>query len=125
MRTMLFLFLVCFTVTSVFSQDSKRPTNLNAKSATGVNAKSDLQQKKDSLAKTIYTCPMHSEVLQDKAGKCPECKMNLVKKDMVKNKYTCPMHGEIVQDKPGKCPKCKMDLKVTQPAAKSAPKTAS
>jgi rubrerythrin len=27
----------------------------------------------------VYTCPMHSQVKSDKPGKCPICKMNLVK----------------------------------------------
>lgn len=27
-----------------------------------------------------YTCPMHSEVVQDKAGNCPKCGMALVEK---------------------------------------------
>jgi membrane fusion protein, copper/silver efflux system len=27
-----------------------------------------------------YTCPMHPEVVQDKAGKCPKCGMELVEK---------------------------------------------
>jgi Cu(I)/Ag(I) efflux system membrane fusion protein len=27
-----------------------------------------------------YTCPMHPEVVQDKAGSCPKCSMALVKK---------------------------------------------
>lgn len=27
-----------------------------------------------------YTCPMHPEVLSDKPGKCPKCKMDLVQK---------------------------------------------
>jgi hypothetical protein len=27
-----------------------------------------------------YTCPMHPEVVQDKAGSCPKCRMKLVKK---------------------------------------------
>lgn len=27
-----------------------------------------------------YTCPMHSEVVQDKPGRCPKCGMDLVKK---------------------------------------------
>lgn len=28
----------------------------------------------------MYTCPMHSEVVSDKPGKCPKCGMNLVEK---------------------------------------------
>src|SRR3989338_7307158 len=28
---------------------------------------------------TIYTCPMHPEIKQDKPGMCPECGMTLVK----------------------------------------------
>jgi hypothetical protein len=28
-----------------------------------------------------YVCPMHPEVVSDKAGKCPKCKMNLVTKE--------------------------------------------
>ena len=33
-----------------------------------------------------YTCPMHSEILSDKTGKCPTCGMDLVaKKDKMKS----------------------------------------
>jgi hypothetical protein len=31
-------------------------------------------------AKTVYTCPMHPEVVSDKPGKCSKCGMNLVPK---------------------------------------------
>ncbi len=27
---------------------------------------------------TMYTCPMHPEVMSEEPGKCPECGMNLV-----------------------------------------------
>lgn len=28
-----------------------------------------------------YVCPMHEDVTSDKPGKCPKCKMNLVRKE--------------------------------------------
>ena len=31
-------------------------------------------------ASVKYTCPMHPEVVQDKAGDCPKCGMKLVEK---------------------------------------------
>ncbi len=40
--------------------------------------------KKKADIKEIYTCPMHPDVKSDKAGKCPKCGMNLVKKIMQK-----------------------------------------
>ncbi len=30
---------------------------------------------------TMYTCPMHPEVIQSSLGKCPECGMKLVPKE--------------------------------------------
>jgi len=33
-----------------------------------------------STAATVYTCPMHPEVISDKPGTCPDCKMDLVVK---------------------------------------------
>jgi Cu(I)/Ag(I) efflux system membrane fusion protein len=64
---------------------------------------------------TIYTCPMHPEVILDIPGNCPICEMKLVKKEIKKEDldklvYTCPMHPEIRSDKPGKCPICGMNL---------------
>lgn len=41
--------------------------------------------------KTIFTCPMHPEVRQDKSGMCPECGMNLVP---TKDKAAHSEHGE-------------------------------
>lgn len=31
--------------------------------------------------KAIYTCPMHPEVISEKVGKCPKCRMDLVKQE--------------------------------------------
>jgi Cu(I)/Ag(I) efflux system membrane fusion protein len=64
---------------------------------------------------TIYTCPMHPEVILDKPGNCPICEMKLIKKEIKKEDlgklvYSCPMHPEIRSDKPGKCLICGMNL---------------
>ena len=90
---------------------------------------------------TIYTCPMHPEIIQDKPGDCPKCGMTLVKAEKPANisepeikksagspkahllqyelqKYTCPMHPHILRDAPGKCPICGMNL---EPIAGSSP----
>src|SRR6266702_1196921 len=32
-----------------------------------------------SMNKTMYTCPMHAEVMQKEAGTCPKCGMALIK----------------------------------------------
>jgi hypothetical protein len=44
--------------------------------------------KKAKTAKVIYTCPMHTDVVSYKPGKCPKpgCGMTLVKKSDLKNK---------------------------------------
>lgn len=68
------------------------------------------QEKKLTAVKTVYICPMHSEIALDKSGKCPKCGMNLKPKEAKTEVYTCPMHPEIIKDKQGKCPKCGMDL---------------
>jgi len=41
-----------------------------------VHAQALVQQQK---AAVVYTCPMHPEVKSKKGGKCPKCKMDLVK----------------------------------------------
>ena len=68
---------------------------------------------------TIYTCPMHPEVILDKPGNCPICGMKLIKKEIKKEDldklvYTCPMHPEIKSDSPGKCPICGMNLEKSE-----------
>jgi Cu+-exporting ATPase len=64
---------------------------------------------------TVYTCPMHPEVRQDKPGSCPKCGMALEPltpptPQRVKMQYTCPMHPQIVREEPGSCPICGMAL---------------
>ncbi len=77
------------------------------------------QEKKDTTVKTVYTCSMHPEVIQDKPGKCPKCGMNLIAREVKKDVYTCSMHPEVVQGKPGKCPKCGMNLVKKVPEKKT------
>jgi len=104
------LLIVAAVITSVSSGaiGSPKNTGLSVNEALFL---SNLILPKDTVkVNEVYTCPMHPEVIQDKAGKCPKCKMNLVKKEIAKAVYTCPMHPEVIQDTPGKCPKCKMNL---------------
>lgn len=79
------------------------------------------QNKTDQQVKTVYTCPMHPEVVQDKPGKCPKCGMDLTAKEVKKDTYLCPMHTEVTQDKPGKCPKCGMNLALKEPVKVADP----
>jgi hypothetical protein len=72
-------------------------------------------QYQKEIATDVYVCPMHKDVRSDKPGKCPKCKMDLVKKEITKSAarkvtYTCPMHPTVKSDKPGKCPTCNMTL---------------
>jgi hypothetical protein len=42
--------------------------------------------RKAKTAKVVYTCPMHTDVVSYKPGKCPKCGMTLVKKSDLKKK---------------------------------------
>jgi predicted RNA-binding Zn-ribbon protein involved in translation (DUF1610 family) len=61
-------------------------------------------EMKESFYSTVYTCPMHSEIQQEKPGKCPKCGMELEKKEILMT-YACPEKDcEIQKVNPGKCP---------------------
>ena len=66
------------------------------------------------VAGTVYTCPMHPEVRQDRPGACPICGMALepvmTAVPGTRTTYVCPMHPEIVRSEPGTCPICGMAL---------------
>ena len=61
------------------------------------------------LPPVSWTCPMHPEVIEDRKGVCPICKMDLVpvRLDTV---WSCPVHSVVSKDQPGKCPICRRDL---------------
>src|SRR5437764_197150 len=63
---------------------------------------------------TVYICPMHPEVRQDRPGACPICGMALepvsAAAPHTRTTYVCPMHPEIVRSEPGTCPICGMAL---------------
>ena len=58
----------------------------------------------EKLPPLSYTCPMHPEILEDKGGICPICKMDLVpiRLDSVWTCGTKPL--AVVKDGPGRCP---------------------
>jgi hypothetical protein len=49
-----------------------------------------------------YTCPMDPDIVEDKPGTCPRCKMTLeaIRLDTA---YACPTHTNEIQPAPGKC----------------------
>jgi Cu(I)/Ag(I) efflux system membrane fusion protein len=85
---------------------------------------------------TVWSCPMHPEVLSEAEGRCPECGMFLEERpgtpeELEKlhgpqgaqpGQYTCPMHPQVISDEPGRCPICDMFLEqVPSPAEADAP----
>ncbi|REJ74515.1 MAG: efflux RND transporter periplasmic adaptor subunit [Acidobacteria bacterium] len=80
----------------------------------------------DGAAQELWTCSMHPEVLEEQAGQCPICGMDLVPVEGTApleiaempgatsstqaELWTCSMHPEVLQDHAGPCPICGMDL---------------
>lgn len=54
-------------------------------------------QKKTTEVQTVnYTCPMHSQVIEDKPGKCPICGMKLVVKKELLNGTMHQMNDSVM-----------------------------
>ena len=77
-KAMLMAVAILFAVGTVFAAHS---TNLVSDTT---------KTKKVKPAKVIYTCPMHTDVVSYKPGKCPKpgCGMTMVKKSDLKKKPT-------------------------------------
>lgn len=56
-----------------------------------------------------YTCPMHPEVVDDAAGRCPLCRMDMVPVRLALV-WTCLEHTTVAKLEAGKCPTCRRDL---------------
>jgi hypothetical protein len=77
-KVILLAIAIMFSVGTVFAAHSTNPVSDTTKT------------KKAKTAKVIYTCPMHTDVVSYKPGKCPKpgCGMTLVKKSDLKKKPT-------------------------------------
>jgi hypothetical protein len=62
-----------------------------------------------TLPPVVQTCPMHPDIVEDKAGSCPLCKMALVPVRL-EAAWSCPVHAAIVRDAKGSCPICRREL---------------
>jgi Cu(I)/Ag(I) efflux system membrane fusion protein/cobalt-zinc-cadmium efflux system membrane fusion protein len=96
---------------------------------------------------TLFSCPMHPEVISGEPGRCPECGMDLEERagspeelaqlygqhvhehgdeeampDAAQaDHYTCPMHPEVISAEPGRCPVCGMFLEKVAAAGEEQP----
>ena len=115
MKPFIAIFTMLFVLSfSAMGQETK--SHKHQIDSAKVEKMKSLKHHKGAATVVKYTCTMHPEVISDKPGKCPKCKMDLVKMEpkkameMTSAVYTCPMHPDVKSDKPGKCPKCGMNL---------------
>jgi hypothetical protein len=81
--------------------------------ASGAGAESDARP----LPPLSWTCPMHAEVVEGKAGACPICHMTLVPVRLVLV-WTCPVHSDLTVENAGQCGICGRPLvRVTKAAS--------
>jgi hypothetical protein len=67
------------------------------------------QTAASDLPPMSWSCPMHPEVVDNEAGKCPICGMTLEKVRLALV-WTCTVHGGVTRMLAGTCPRCGRDL---------------
>lgn len=91
--------------------------------------KASQEDAHEHTSNKIYICPMHPQVRESAAGRCPICGMDLVATEEtpsaskkisepshqeIEPVYVCPMHPQVREASAGRCPICGMDLVKTQ-----------
>ena len=110
MKTIIILLVATFTTFGAVAQKSK----------------GNVKNPKPPVITIQYTCPMHSDMVSNKPGKCSKCGMDLSlsKKEQMKqevtNTYTCPMHKEVVSTHESICAKCSSKLVIDRGSSKHA-----
>ena len=56
-----------------------------------------------------YTCPMDPDIVEDKPGACPRCRMTL-EPIRLDSAFSCPVHTSAIQPRAGQCPICRREL---------------
>jgi hypothetical protein len=72
-------------------------------------ANSPLQAQAGQQMPVSYICTMDADVVDDKPGSCPVCKMTL-QAVRIESAFACPVHAVNIDDKPGLCKIDKREL---------------
>jgi hypothetical protein len=67
------------------------------------------QKPKQALPPVSFTCPMHPDIIEDKEGSCPICRMTLVPVRL-DTAFSCPVHTSVIEAEPGACRICRRPL---------------
>jgi hypothetical protein len=65
--------------------------------------------KQAALPPVSFTCPMHPDVIEDREGTCPVCRMALVPVRL-DTAFSCPVHTSVIEAEPGACRICQRRL---------------
>jgi len=67
------------------------------------------QPRATPLPPVSFTCPMDPDIVEDRAGVCPRCRMTLVPVRL-DTAYSCPLHPTIIETRSGECRVCRRPL---------------